>query len=837
MRDDLKYAFRRLWQQPGFTIVAVLTLALGLGANTAIFTLLQAVIYRPLPVSRPAELYRLGDDANCCNNSGLQKNYSLFSTELYTHLRDSLPEFSDLAAVQSTTTITGLRPADAAVPVSAPAAYVSSNYFRMLGVRAHLGRLLEPGDDQPGAPIVMTMSYAAWRDTFNADPSLVGKTFFVGGSPVTLAGVAAPGFFGETVRPNPAGVWLPLGQEPILRRAGSLNGRPSIDWLYAIGRLKSGVTREGVEAKATAVLSGWLGAQDFWTGPERQRLNASRIVVASAAGGVQLMRGNFLQSLTLLLSMSALVLLIAAANLANLLLARADRVSASIRAALGASSGRLVRQALMEGLVLAAIGCAVALIVSTFASRAIVALVFPADVHLPVDPVPSALTIAFSFGLAMISGLLFAAVPAWAMGRTDPIHALRGVSREGANVAFMPRRSLVVGQVALSLILLAGAGLLGKSLGRLESQPLGFDPVNRMIVRLDPPAIAGEPDRLAAMYAAMKERVDAIPGVISSSYALYSPMEGNNWSGTIAINGRPDPELKNSSSWNRVGPDYFETVGTRILRGRAITKADMPASEHVAVVNQAFVAKFFSDADPIGQRLGIGVAENSADYQIVGVSEDVKYTGASQPARPMIFLPVMQLANHSSPEMQQTQARSTLVRTLEVHVQPGTANIEPAVRKALIAADQNLTAMRFLPMTEQIAGNFRTSRLLATLTSAYGIVALALASLGLYGVTSYGVSRRTHEIGVRMALGADQQRIVWDVLRGAVLQAAIGLAIGVPLAILAASTLTSQLYGVDTKDPSVFGIATLALIVTAAIAAALPARRAAAVNPTKALRS
>lgn len=837
MRDDLKYAIRRLWQQPGFTVTAVLTLALGLGANTAIFTLLHAVIYRPLPVTRPSELYRIGDDTNCCVNSGLQKNYSLFSTALYTHLRDSLPEFSDLAAVQPNTTVTGLRAADAATPMSTPSAYVSSNYFRMLGVRAHLGRLLEPADDVPGAPVVMAMSYAAWRDTFNGDPLLVGKTFFVGGVAVTLAGVTAPDFFGETVRANPAGIWLPLGQEPLLRGAGSLNARPAQDWLYAIGRLRSGATAQGVAAKASGALGSWLSAQTFWSDDERKALGDSRVQVVSAAGGVQLMRGNFGQSLTLLLSMSALVLLIAAANLANLLLSRADRVSASIRAALGASSGRLVRQSLIEGLVLALIGCAGALIVSTFASRAIIALAFPPDVHLPVDPTPSLTIIAFSFALAIVTGLIFAAAPALAMGRTDPIQALRGVSREGADVAFMPRRSLVVVQVTLSLILLAGAGLLGKSLSRLENQSLGFDPENRVVVRLDPPAIAGEPDRLAAMYARMKERIDQIPGVVSSSYALYSPMEGNNWSGTIGISGRPDPERNLSASWNRIGPDYFETMGTKIVRGRSINTTDTPNSEHVAVVNQAFVNKFFPDADPLGQRVGVNGPESGSDYQIIGVSEDVKYAGPAQPARAMIFLPVMQLAAMAEPGDRQTQARSTLVRTMELRLRPGTASVEPAVRKALAEANQNLTATRFVPMRDQIAGNFRTNRLLATLTSAYGLLALALASLGLYGVTSYAVSKRTHEIGVRMALGADRQRIVWDVLRGAVIQAVVGLLIGVPLAMFAARTLTSQLYGVETRDPWVFGTATLALIVTAAFAAALPARRAASVNPTKALRS
>jgi predicted permease len=501
--DDLKYAFRRLRQQPGCTITAVLTLALGLGANTAIFTLLHAVIYRPLPVTRPAELYRIGDDNSCCVNSGLQRKYSLFSTSLYKHFRDSLPEFSDLAAVQANTTVTGIRPADAAAPLSTPAAYVSSNYFRMLGVRAYLGRLLEPSDDEPGAPIVMTMSYRAWRDTFNGDPSLVGKTFFVGGVPVTLSGIAAPEFFGETVRANPAGIWLPLGQEPQIRRAGSLNGRPSTDWLYAIGRLKSGVTREAIEAKSTAALRAWLAAQDFWVESERKEISESRVAVVSAEGGVQLMRGNFGQSLTLLLSMSALVLLIGAANLANLMLSRADRVSASIRAALGATSGRLVRQSLIEGLALAVFGCAGALVVAAAGSRAIIALAFPPDVNLPVDPTPSLTIVAFSLALAAVTGVIFSAAPAWAMGRTDPIQTLRGLSREGADVAFMPRRSLVVVQVTLSLILLAGAGLLAKSLNRLEAQPLGFDPQDRLVVRLDPPAISGDPDRLAAMYATM----------------------------------------------------------------------------------------------------------------------------------------------------------------------------------------------------------------------------------------------------------------------------------------------------------------------------------------------
>jgi predicted permease len=839
MRDDLRYAVRRLWHQPGFTATAVLTLALGLGANTAIFTLLNAVMFQSLPVPRPAELYRLGDDTNCCVNSGLQTNYSLFSTELYQHLHDSLPEFTDLAAFQANTTITAVRPASSPVAMSTPAAYVSGNYFQLLGTTAAIGRVLEPRDDAPGAPPVMVLSDRAWRETFGGDRSLIGQTFYIGGQAVTLAGVTPPAFFGETVRANPAGMWLPLGQEPLIRGAASLNSRPSSDWLYAMGRLTGDTNRAAVAAKAGGVLRGWLAQQTFWTDRERNAIANSKIIVAASPGGIQLLRGNFGESLTLLLAMSALVLLIAAANLANLLLARADRASASIRAALGASSARLVRQALVEGVLLATAGCAGALLVSMLATRSIVSLAFPPATQLPLSVSPSPTIVLFSAGLAILTGLLFAAAPAWAMARTDPMQALRGVAREGADVSFMPRRSLVVVQVTLSLVLLAGAGLLGKSLQQLENQPLGFEPVHRVVVRIDPPALGGEPDRLAMVYDAMRERLRAIPGVVKASYSLYSPMEGNNWSSGIAIAGRPvDPEHPDGSSWNRVGPDYFETVGTRIVRGRAITESDRPSSAHVVVVSEAFVARYFPDADPIGQRLGLFGPDRGNDYEIVGVSEDVKYSGPSQPARPMIFFPVMQLVPLSDPGAVQTQARSTLVRTIELELAPGTGTgtIEAKVREAFAATHPDLTATRFIPMIDQVAGNFRTNRLLATLTSAYGLLALALASLGLYGVTAYGVSRRTHEIGVRMALGAGQRQIIWDVLRGAVLQAAVGLAIGVPLALAAANLLTSRLYNVEARDPWVFGIATAALVVTAAAAAVMPARRAAAVNPTKALR-
>lgn len=838
MRDDLKYALRRLWQQPGFTVTAVLTLALGLGANISIFTLLHGVMFRELPVTRPSELFRLGADNNCCVNSGLQRRYSLFSYPLYEHLRAALQDSADLVAFQASPSVTAIRPEHGSVSQSAPAAYVSGNYFATLGVTAAVGRLIGPSDDVPGAPAVMVMSYRTWHEQFNADPGLVGRAFYINGTPVTLAGVTAPGFFGETVRANPAGLWLPLGQEPLLRGASSLRSRPQNDWLYAIGRAKPGATLSTISGIAAPALRSWLTAQTFWSDRERPQIAESAIDVVSAADGVQLMRATFGSQLTLLLAMSGLVLLITAANLANLLLARADRATAAIRAALGASSARLVRQSLAEGLVLSLTGCVVALGLSVVATRGIVALAFPRDVFLPMDTTPSPIVTALSVVLALVTGVVFAAAPAMAMARTNPIQALRGMAREGADLAFMPRRSLVVVQVTLSLVLLACAGLLSRSLSRLENQPMGFLADQRMIVRITPPAIASEPERLAAMYATMQERLRAIPGVVNASYALYSPMEGNNWSGRVSISGRPiDPEHPDYSSWNRVGPDYFETMGTRIVRGRGITAADAPTGRKVAVINEAFAREFFPATDPIGQRLGPGDPSHATDYEVVGVAEDVKYTGPTRPTRSMYFLPAMQLVQSGSPEYLQTQARSTLAGTVELHLAAGAGNVEAAVRKALAEANPDLTATRFVPMRDQIDGNFRTNRLLATLAGAYGLLALALAALGLYGVASYGVARRTHEIGVRMALGANRARIVMDVVRGALVQAVVGLAIGVPLAVYAARALTSQLYDVTAADPLVLGAAAGVLVLTAALAAAMPARRAASVDPTRALRA
>jgi predicted permease len=838
MGHELRLAVRRLRQQPAFTAVAILTLALGLGVNTAIFTIAHALSSQELPVTRPSELYRLGDDANCCVNSGLQDDYSLYSTRLYGHLRDSLPEFQSLAGFQANVSPLGLRRAGTVLTESIPTQFVSGNYFQTLAVSPHLGRLLEPGDDLPGAPTVFVMSHRAWVTVFGGDPSLVGTSFTVLGKPATLVGIADARFFGETVRPNPAGVWLPLGQDRAIRGANALVDRVETDWLYAIGRARPGVTREQIAARATPALQQWLGAQAFLSDSERAELPRQHIVVASAAGGVRTLRFTFERPVTILLWMSGLVLLIAAANLANLLLARADRGQAAVRVALGASSGRMMRQSLIEGLVLSVSGGALGLLIARFATRAIVALAFPNVDFIPIDIAPRGNILLFAAALAVVTGVLFSVMPAWAMSRTDPIDALRGTGRGGGARGFMPRRTLVIVQVALSMILLTGAGLMSESLRRLENQRLGFEPDGLMVVHMNPPALAVPSHELLQIYTRILDNVRRIPGVAEATYATYTPMEGNNYQGTIQIAGyRSADGRPPNSPWNRVGPKYFDVIGTRVVRGRAFEDRELAPESRVVMVNEAFVRRYFPDSEPLGRRVGMGSAAHASDFEIIGVTEDVKYTGAAQPTRSMLFMPGMQTVEYESPAVASGQARSRVARALVLRMNGPSSALQAEVRKALAAAHPDFGVTRVVSMTTQISGNFRINRMLARLTVAYGLLALALAILGVYGVTAYGVAQRTREIGVRMALGADRARVVRGVMRGAVVQAVTGVVIGGIAAFYAARLVGSFLYEIDPRDPLVLGAGCLVLVLSAGAAAALPALRASRISPSRALRS
>jgi predicted permease len=834
--QDLRYGFRRLRQSPGFALVCVITLALGIGANTAIFTLVDAVMLKSLSVANPNELYRLGDNDNCCVNGGFQGDWSLYSYPLYRQFRDHTPEFSQLAGFQAALTDLSARrvgASGAAEPFQGE--FVSGNYFVTFGIGAFAGRVLTPDDDRPGAAPVTVMSYRTWQQHFGGDPSVVGAAVNINTVPYTIAGIAPSSFFGDQVRADPPDFWLPLATEPALNGAGSILNHPGDQWLYAIGRLKPGAKPAGIQSEVTIELQQWLGVQPDG---ERADLAKQHITVVSAGGGVKNLELETKAGLRLLMVVSALVLLIACANIANLLLARgtAARAETSIRMALGAPRWRLMRQIITESVLLALLGGVTGMYVAYAGTRTILALAFRGSHFVPIDASPSLAVFAFAFLLSLVTGIVFGAAPAWITSRSDPADALRGAGRSTQDHSSLPQRSLVVLQVALSAILLVGAGLLTQTLRNLQNQSFGFETQGRLMVRVDPSLAGYTPEKLYGLYQELENRLQQIPGVLSASYSLYSPMRGDSWSWGIHLEGHP-PDRSYGTSWDRVGPHYFETVGTRLLRGRVIGEQDTPTSRWVAVVNQTFARKLYPKADAIGKHFGIGGASHARDFEIVGIVEDAKYEDARKPAYAMFFLPFLQTETDKNPAYTTGMVRSNYMGDVELRVAGKPENLEASVRRALADINPNLTVLNMQSFGEQLSLNFNQDALIARLTELFALLALVLACVGLYGVTSYSVARRTSEIGIRMALGANRGSVLSLVLRGALLQLGIGLAIGIPLALASGRLMASLLYSVKSYDPLILTLAALVLAACALFAGFVPAQRAASIDPMRALRT
>ncbi|HYL06717.1 MAG TPA: ABC transporter permease [Thermoanaerobaculia bacterium] len=844
LRQDLRLALRQLRRSPGFTVAAIVTLALGLGANTAIFTLINRVLLSPLPVPRPSELYSLGDNRNCCVTTGIQDSFTLVSSVVYEQLRDHTPEFSALAAFESQENLYSFRRGGAAAaPEPARGEFVSGNYFAMFGGRPAAGRLLAADDDRAGAPPAAVMSYRCWAERYARDPAVVGGSFVLEGLPVTVVGVAPPGFFGDTLRTDPPDLWLPTAAELQLHGDVSLRRHPEEFWLYVVGRLRPGTRPAAAAAHVATQVRQWLFAHAAPTARERAQIGRMRVELQPAAGGVGLLRDSYGAGLGVLMAVSGLLLLIGCANVANLLLARATaaRRQTAVRVALGAGRGRLIRQTLTEGVLLALLGGAAGLGVALAATRIMLALAFRGAGYVPIDPNPSLPALAFGFVLALLTGVVFSATPAWLASHVHPAEPLRGAGRSTRDRSALPQRSLLVVQAALSLVLLVGAGLLTESLGRLENQRFGFATRHRLMLDVDLALGAATPERLRALYQALARRLTRIPGVVSASLALYSPFEGVNWSDAICIEGIPGRiparEDERAPSIDRVSPHYFETVGTRLLRGRAIDERDTPASHHVVVINETFARKYFPNRDPLGRHMGMGGdPRHAADYEIVGIVEDAKYTNARVPAYATEFIPLLQDQVYDEPAMITMQARSNLVHSIQLRL-AGPLDVQAAVRRAIAEADPDASVLGAVSFDERVRRAFNADRLIARLTELYGLLALVLASVGLYGVAAYTLARRTPEIGIRVALGAAPWNVVLMVLRGALAPIALGLAIGIPAALAAGQALASRLFGVEPYEPHVFLVALLVLAGAAFAAAIVPARRTTAIDPIHALRA
>ncbi len=839
---DIRYALRQFANAPIFTATAVLTLALGIGATTAIFTLVHAVLLNSLPVAKPAELYRVGDVENCCINGGLQDNWSLFSYDKYKTFRDNTPGFLELAGFQAGGGLVGARRSGTnQAAQSIKSEFVSGNYFSMFGIGPYAGRTITPDDDKVGAPPVAMMSYRAWQTKYNSDPSIVGTSLALNGSPFTVVGIAPPGFFGDRLE-NPAALWLPIATEPLIDGPGAIVNFPQQDWLDIIGRIKPGADPKKIEAQMQVELQQWLLSPISQLQPgERDAVARQTLHLSPGGSGVRELREQYLSSLHLLMWISALVLTIACANVANLMLVRATvrKLQTSIRAALGAPPARQIRQVLTESVVLAVLGGLVGIAVAYGATHLILRLAFQ-DTYVAIHASPSIPVLAFTLVVSLLIGILFGVAPAWITANAAPADALRGAGRSTGRGGGWTQKSLVVAQAALSLVLLSVAGLLAQSLHNMQGQRFGFETPNRYILHIDPQMAGYKPAQMQSLFRQLHDSLAAIPGVTQVNFSLYSPMEGDNWGETVYVAGQapPPPDSnQNNASWLRVTAGYFENLGTKIVHGRSFTEQDSPTSQRVAVVNQTFAKHFFHDESAIGHHFGYIDMQHADSFEIVGVTEDTQYREPTRAIPPMFFLPETQGIVFDSPRFMAFEDRNHVLNAVEIKTLGKIPGLEAQVRRALENVNPDLAAIDFRSFGEQVDLNFSQQTMIAKLTSLFGLLALVLASVGLYGVTAYSVERRTNEIGIRMALGADRMSVLKLVLKSALLQMAIALAIGIPVAIAAGRAMAAQLFGVKPYDPRVLLFTVAVLILAAFLAAVVPARRAATLDPIRALRT
>jgi predicted permease len=837
---DLRLACRRFRMAPAFTVSTLLTLALGIGATTSIFTLAHAVLLKSLPVARPEELYRIGKEARCCYLAGYSqdKEFSLVSYDLYKYLRDNTKGFAELAAFPAADLLFGVRRVGSQEAAATYAGeFVSGNYFAMFGIGAYAGRTLTAEDDKAGAPPVAVMSYRLWQGTYGSDPSVIGRTFNVDEKPFTIVGITPPGFFGDTLRSVPPDFFLPLNTEPYVESEADLN-KYGQHWLELIGRIAPGARPASIEAAMRVELKQWL--RSHWgemSAGDRAKFPEQTLFLVPGGAGIGSMRERYERWLLILMTVTGFVLLIVCANVANLMLVRGmeRRRQTSLSMALGARASRIVRQNFTECMALSLLGGAAGLGVAFLGTRLLLHLAFPANsgmAGIPIDASPSLPVLLFAFGVSAIAGVAFGIAPAWAATRTDPIEALRGASRVTARAGSLPRKALVVVQIALSLVLLSASGILTSALRALENQDFGFEQDRRIVAKINPRLAGYQPSQLSQLYRRIHDSIASVPGVSSVALCLYSP-PGGGWGSGIWVDGQPAPGPRddNSSSWDRVTARYFDVIGTPIVRGRGISDDDTAASRHVAVINEAFARKFFRNEDPIGRYFGRN-AEARREFEVVGIVKDARYLTDSpeQPSGPLFFLPEAQADYTKS-------AGSLFLHDIVILTRPGASLSVAAVRQAMASADPGMPIVSIQTLREKVGLQFTQQRLIARLTSFFGVLSLMLASIGLYGVIAYNAGRRVSEVGVRIALGATRGDVIRLILRGAFGLILAGLSIGLPLTFGAGRLLGSQLYGVNPYSPAVTIAAVVALALSALLASIVPAIRASLIPPLDALRS
>jgi predicted permease len=826
---DLRFALRTFGKAPAFTAVVLLTLGLGIGANTAIFTLMDQILFRLLPVKDPGRLVIL--DAPGPFSGASHRHFETLnplSHPMFEAFRDKADVFSGVLAnynVPLHVTVSGQTD-------RVDGALVSGTFFDVLGLRPAAGRLFTADDDRtPGAHPVVVLTHGFWTRRFAADPKVVGLSMSVNGHPMTVVGIAPPGFHGLGVG-EPADAFVPLTmQREVIPTWTRGIGDWRVRWLTVIARLKDGVSLEQAKAGANVLYAQLLqeDLQRIDTRSERFRTEflKKRLELLPGGRGVSSLREESQAPLLLLMGMVALVLMIACANVANLLLARASsrQREVAVRLALGASRARLMRQLLVESLALSLAGGALGLALSVWTAEALVrALPYEAAARV-LSTTPDLRVALFALALSVLTGIAFGLAPAVQSTRPELAPTLKNEAGSvlGGAAPFRFRKGLVVAQVTLSLLLLIGAGLFTRSLMNLRRLNPGFEPQSILTFSVDP-ALNGYPsERRLAVLKQIQDEIAAEPGVRSVSMAEVALMTNSDESSTVAVEGYEAKEGENMNpNFNGVGTQFFSTLGIPLLAGRDFTDADRLGAPKVAIVNQTFARYFFGDKDPLGRRFSRGRSKEK-DILIVGVVRSGKAGSLREEPLRFVYVPYAQ-----DPDVGAMTFYARSAMDVEA--------LAPRLRALVQKVDATLPVKNLKTMSAQIGESLFADRLVAALSAAFGALATLLAALGLYGVMSYAVAQRTREIGIRVALGADRRRVLGMVLKEVAVLAGIGVVVGLPSGYALGRLVQSQLFGLTARDPLTFALATLTLVATALLAGYLPAARAARVQPMVALR-
>lgn len=825
--QDLRYGLRQLRCSPGFAGVAVLTLALGIGANTAIFSLLNALMLRDLPVQEPSRLVLLGT-AHAYGSTGEFAFTNLYSYSFYQHFRQKNQVFSEVCSLLSVQ-FAGMHGAIDGSGNLEPmnVQLVSGSYFSTLGVRPILGRAFTEADDEPagGHPIAV-VSYSWWKRRFGRDPSLVGRTVTLGTTIYTIIGVTPPEFFGTTVGQSPD-LWIPLSMEKQVSPGWNGLDDKWFESLYILARLKPGVTDAQAEANVD-----WL-ARQIWhdyaglvlTKDQQQSLERVHIPLTPAARGISRLRFQFSVPLQILMAIVCIVLLIACANIANLLLARATarQREIAVRRAIGAGRGRLFRQMLTESLLIAVLGGALGILLASWATHALLAMVSTGPELLPLNVTPDARVLAFTFLISLVTAVLFGTAPALRVIKVDLTPALKdGRTAVPAGGRRGLAKALIVSQVALSLGLLIGAGLFLRSLVNLANVETGFDKQNVLLFGIDPVDSGYKIDsRLVSLYQQIEQRLSALPGVRAASISFFTFNQGG-WSTGISVQGKAQDPNSPNVTHNVVGPGYFAAMGIPLLVGRVLGPEDTASSPKVAVINETMAREFFPSRSPIGGHFSIGDDPNDQDMEVIGVVRDAKYVDLQEEPTPAAYYPYTQ---HIGPYCD-----------LEVRYSGDPRAIIPEVRRAVADVDRRVPVHYQKTLAQQVDQSIVSQSLVARLSVFFGLMAMLLACIGIYGLMSHAVTRRRNEIGVRIALGAGASEVLRMVMGESLVLVGFGLIIGLPVALVAEQLVTKLLFGIKPTDPISMAVAAAVLVSFAIAAAYLPARKASRVDPLVALR-